>query len=90
MLRYISLYTLCDLMFIVFLISWFITRHVLAIIIIKSTVMDSVHLVPEMWAPERGSYFSPLVHKALSVWLVSLEVSRLYSFGCCILTVVRR
>ena len=58
MLRYIALYTLCDVVFTVFLVSWFITRHVLFIIVIKSTLVDSVHLVSEMWAPERGNYFS--------------------------------
>ena len=75
MLRYIALYTLCDVMFTVFLVSWFITRHVLFIIVIKSTLVDSVHLVSEMWAPERGNYFSSLTHKIYSVLLVSLQVS---------------
>ena len=75
MLRYINLRILCDVTFIVFLISWIITRHVLAVIVIKSLVVDSVHLVPEMWAPERSNYYSPLVHKTLSILLVSIEVS---------------
>ena len=75
MLRYLALYTLCDATFIIFLVSWFITRHVLFIIVIKSTVVDSVRLVSEMWAPERGNYYSPLVHKTLSILLVLLEVS---------------
>ena len=75
MLRYVALYTLCDTMFIIFLVSWFITRHVLFVIVIKSVAVDSVRLVSEMWAPERGNYYSPLVHKTLSILLVLLQVS---------------
>lgn len=76
MLRYIALYTLCDATFTVFLASWFITRHVLFIIAIKSVLVDSVHLVSEMvWAPERGNYFPPSIHKTFSALLVSLQVS---------------
>ena len=76
-----KLTTLCDVTFVVFLVSWFITRHVLVIFIIKSTMVDSVRLVPEMWAPERGNYFCPLVHIALSVLMLSLEASRVQSFA---------
>ena len=76
-----KLTTLCDVTFVVFLVSWFITRHVLIIFVIKSTMVDSVRLVPEMWAPERGNYFCPLVHIALSVLMLSLEVSRVQSFA---------
>ncbi|KAF8553807.1 longevity assurance proteins LAG1/LAC1 [Imleria badia] len=80
MLRYIALYTLCDVTFIVFLVSWFITRHVLFVIFIKSTLVDSIHLVPEMWAPERGNYASPLLHKVWSILVVLLEVLQVIWF----------
>lgn len=75
MLRYIALYTLCDVTFTVFLLSWFITRHVLFIIVIKTTVVDSVHLVSEMGAPEKGNYYYPFAHKTFSVLLISLQAS---------------
>ncbi|KAF9226491.1 longevity-assurance protein [Gyrodon lividus] len=81
MLRYIAYYTLCDLTFIVFLISWFVTRHVLFVIVIKSFCVDSIHLVSEMWAPERGNYISDLTHKAFSVLLVSLQILQIIWFG---------
>ncbi|KAF8556059.1 longevity-assurance protein [Imleria badia] len=81
MLRYINLRTLCDVTFVVFVVSWFITRHVLAIIIIKSALVDSVRLVPEMWAPEKGNYFSPFVIKTLNVFAISLEVLQVIWFG---------
>lgn len=75
MLRYLALYTLCDATFTVFLVSWFITRHVLFIIVIKSVCVDSVHLVSEMGAPEKGNYFFPFTHQAFSALLVALQVS---------------
>lgn len=81
MFRYLALYTLCDATFTLFLVSWFITRHVLFVIVIKSTWMDSLGLVPEIWVPERGSYLSPLTQKIFSALLVSLQVSRLHPFA---------
>ena len=45
MLRYLAPYTLCDATLVVFLVSWFVGQHVLFIIVIKSTVVDSVRLV---------------------------------------------
>ncbi|KAF8138540.1 TLC domain-containing protein [Boletus edulis] len=81
MLRYIALYTLCDAMFTAFLVCWFITRHVLFIIVIKSVWVDSPRLVREMWAPERGSYLSPLAHKTFIALLVSLQVLQIVWFG---------
>lgn len=74
MLRYVALYTLCDLTFVVLLVSWFITRHVLFIIVIKSAWVDPLRLFSEMWAPERGNYASPFTHKTFCVLLVSLQV----------------
>ncbi|KAH0839994.1 longevity assurance proteins LAG1/LAC1 [Lanmaoa asiatica] len=81
MLRYIALYTLCDVTFTVFMVSWFITRHVLFVIAIKCVVVDSVQLVSEMWAPERGNYFSPFIHKTFSVLLIALQVLQVIWFG---------
>ncbi|KAF8556060.1 longevity assurance proteins LAG1/LAC1 [Imleria badia] len=79
-LRYLALYTLCDVLFVVLLVSWFITRHVLFIIVIKSASVDSLHLVSEMWAPERGNYFSPFMHKTFSILLVLVEVLQVIWF----------
>ena len=89
MLRYLALYALCDVTFSVLLVSWFITRHVLFIIVIKSAWVDSLRLFPELWAPERGNYISPLTHKIFSFLLVSLLVGWVYSSGCYVLTVVQ-
>ncbi|KIM68584.1 hypothetical protein SCLCIDRAFT_1208778 [Scleroderma citrinum Foug A] len=81
MLRYIGLYTLCDITFTWFLISWFVTRHVLFVIVIKSTWFDSVRLVPEIaWAPERGIYFSDFSRKAFIGLLVALQIIQIIWF----------
>ncbi|KAF9247249.1 TLC domain-containing protein [Melanogaster broomeanus] len=81
MLRYIGFYTLCDATFIVFLISWFVTRHIFVIIAIKSVYVDSVRLVSEMWAPERGNYLSGPIHKGFSLLLVTLQILQIIWFG---------
>ncbi|KIJ69998.1 hypothetical protein HYDPIDRAFT_104672 [Hydnomerulius pinastri MD-312] len=81
MLRYIGLYTLCDVTFTIFLLSWFITRHVLFVIVIKSTWFDSVRVVPELWAPERGNYLSEFTTKSFAVLLISLQIIQVIWFG---------
>ncbi|KAH7887794.1 TLC domain-containing protein [Phlebopus sp. FC_14] len=74
MLRYIALYSLCDVTFTIFLLSWFVTRHVLFIIVILSAWVDPIQLINEQWAPERGNYFSELTHNAFVSLLVSLQI----------------
>ncbi|KAL4081824.1 TLC domain-containing protein [Scleroderma yunnanense] len=81
MLRYTGLYTLCDITFTWFLLLWFITRHVLFLIVIKSAWFDSVRLLREIaWAPERGIYFSDLSHKAFVGLLVTLQIIQIIWF----------
>jgi len=81
MWRYIGLYTLCDATFTIFLVSWFITRHVLFIIAIKCVWVDALQLIPEPWAPEKGSYLGPTAHKMFCVLLVSLQIIQIIWFG---------
>ncbi|KAI6035332.1 TLC domain-containing protein [Pisolithus orientalis] len=81
MFRYIGLYTLCDITFGSFLVSWLITRHVLFVIAIKSAWFDSVRLVPEnSWAPERGAYFSEITNNTFVSLLVFLEILQVVWF----------
>jgi len=59
MLRYIDLPTLCDVTFTWFLVSWFVTRHVLFVfVVIRSTYTDCRRLIPFEWAPERNLFLS--------------------------------
>jgi acyl-CoA-dependent ceramide synthase len=80
MLRYIGLYTYCDVTFIVFLVAWFITRHVLFIIAIKSICVDTVRLAWDLWAPDTGNYLFGPIHKGLSVLLVALQIIHIIWF----------
>jgi len=69
MLRYIDLTTLCDITFTWFLVSWFVTRHVLfVLVVIRSTYVDFPRFIPFIWAPERD-YYSPKI-----MWIIYLAL----------------
>ncbi len=74
MLRYLSFKTLCDLTFVCFMISWFITRHVLFIIAINSTYVDIPKYVPAVYDPANGYYMTKGVWIAFLSMLIALEV----------------
>jgi hypothetical protein len=77
MFRYLSLSNLCDITFTWFLLSWFLTRHVLFNIVIWSVYYDAPRLIPFAWDPERGQFLSKGSHAAFLSSLVALQVSRL-------------
>ncbi|KAJ7638765.1 TLC domain-containing protein [Roridomyces roridus] len=59
MTRYINLPPIVsDSVFAIFIVSWFITRHVLFMIVIVSTYTDLPRLVPLEWAPHLGRFLS--------------------------------
>ncbi|OXG32937.1 acyl-CoA-dependent ceramide synthase [Cryptococcus neoformans Ze90-1] len=62
MFRYLSLSTLCDLTFVVFLISWFITREAGLFLVIRSTYVDAPKFIPFEWAPEQGRFLTYRVY----------------------------
>lgn len=74
MFRYLALPNLCDATFTWFLLSWFVTRHVLFIFVIKSAYLDAPRLVPFEWAPERGHYLTHESYIGFIASLVSLQV----------------
>lgn len=74
MLRYLAFRKLCDATFVWFLLSWFVTRHVLFNIVIVSMYTDLRQLVPLEWAPERGHYISSGMWTAYFSMLVALQV----------------
>jgi len=75
MLRYIGLYTLCDITFTWFLISWFVARHVLFIIVILSAWFDGPRLITVLWVPELGHYYSTFTYDIFVYLLIVLQVS---------------
>jgi very-long-chain ceramide synthase len=77
MFRYFSFSTLCDVTFTWFLLSWFLTRHVLFNIVIWSTYYDAPKFIPLIWDPERGLFFSKGPYIAFISSLVALQVSSL-------------
>ena len=57
MLRYINISQLAtDITFGWFLVSWFVTRHVLFIYAIMSTLKDCPKMIPFAYSPEEGRY----------------------------------
>jgi acyl-CoA-dependent ceramide synthase len=75
MFRYLALSKLCDATFVWFLLSWFVTRHVFFIIVIKSVYTDWRKVPTFQWAPERGFYFTTNVWIAFLASLMALQVS---------------
>lgn len=81
MLRYIDLSTLCDMIFTWFLVSWFVTRHVLYVfVVIRSTYSDPRRLLQYEWAPERNIYFTKTAWTVFFSLLCALQVIQVVWF----------
>jgi very-long-chain ceramide synthase len=61
-------------MFATFLVSWFITRHVLFNLVIWSTIHDLPVIVGFNWVPEEGRYLTMGSHLMFCIFLVALQV----------------
>jgi len=70
-----------DMMFGVFMVSWFITRHVLFLITIKSTLLDMPALLRFDWKPENGYYITKGSHTMFILCLLALEVLQIIWFS---------
>ena len=79
MLRYIDSSTLCDITFTFFLVSWFVTRHVLYIFVIVSTYYDCPRFIPFGWTPERDRYLSKFAWIMFVTLLCALQVNFLFN-----------
>lgn len=75
MFRYLALSKLCDATFVWFLLSWFVTRHVLFILVIKSIITDIPKLLTIEWVPERGCYLSRGILNGFIAMLSTLQVT---------------
>jgi acyl-CoA-dependent ceramide synthase len=81
MFRYIQITQLAtDTTFGVFLVSWFITRHILFLIVIKSTMFDAPKFIPFEWSVEKGRYLAWPAYLAFCAMLLALQVSPLFVF----------
>jgi TLC domain len=75
MLRYLSYQTACDVVFVWWMLSWLITRHVLFCKVIASAYWDVPNQLEFGWWPERGYWLTKEVHKIFVSLLVVLEVT---------------
>ena len=82
MLRYLQYQTTCDIAFVWWMLSWFVTRHVLFCKVIASTYWDLPIQIELGWWPERGHWITREVHIVFVSLLVILEVSTV-SGACC-------
>ncbi|KAH8118289.1 longevity assurance proteins LAG1/LAC1 [Phellopilus nigrolimitatus] len=81
MFRYLTIPTLCDATFTWFLVSWFITRHVLFIYVIKSTYSDAPKLMTLDWAPEHGHFVTYEALMGFVILLIFLQFIQIIWFG---------
>lgn len=61
-------------MFALFLVTWFITRHIFSVLITYSTIIEAPKLVDLVWDPSQGKYLSPVSLGVFGALLVSLQV----------------
>lgn len=78
MLRYLGMTTLCDLTFVVFLLSWLITRHVFFILVIKAT-WEGKDIIPRIWDRSRSHYMTEQIYFVFFAMLVSLQVGTTFN-----------
>jgi acyl-CoA-dependent ceramide synthase len=75
MLRYLAFQTACDVTFVCWMLSWFITRHVLFCKVIASTFWDAPVEIEFGWWPERSHWYTKEMHTVFLTLLIILEVS---------------
>jgi hypothetical protein len=85
MCRYVDVSDLvCDSLFGLFLVSWFITRHVLFTLVIISTYTDLPRVAGVEWAPERGRFLSREYWIIFCACLTALQVRMHENLAWCI------
>lgn len=85
MMRYLEISQIaCDVTFAWFLVSWFVTRHVLFIFAIISVIVDFPKIVPLGRSVEDGA--SKSIWFVSCVMLLALQVCRFCMRGCLMLT----
>ncbi|KAJ6583032.1 TLC domain-containing protein [Mycena vulgaris] len=72
--------SVCDALFTFYLVSWFVSRHILFTVVIISTYCDLPRVVPFEWAPHRGRFLSKSAWVAGCTSLTILQVLQLMWF----------
>ncbi|KAK7696028.1 hypothetical protein QCA50_000669 [Cerrena zonata] len=81
MFRYLSMSLACDVMSACFMLSWFVTRHALFLLVIKSTYFDALRIIPEAWDPTTGHYITKEVILGFNIMLIALQILQLMWFS---------
>ncbi|KAI0677068.1 longevity assurance proteins LAG1/LAC1 [Trametes maxima] len=79
MFRYLGMSTICDATFVLFLVSWLITRHALFLLTIKAT-WEAWYTVPRIWDPSRGHFMTKEIYFGFFAMLVVLQIIQLVWF----------
>ncbi|KAI0722214.1 longevity assurance proteins LAG1/LAC1 [Cerioporus squamosus] len=79
MFRYLGMTTICDATFVVFLLSWLITRHFLFVLVIKAT-WEGQYTIPHIWDPSRGFFMTNEIYLSFFAMLVALQIIQLIWF----------
>jgi len=74
MLRYMEQPRSCDIAFVIFLVSWLLTRHVGFLLVLKSTWYRFPALVPSMLDGTKDAIFGPIHYYAFNFSLAALQV----------------
>lgn len=65
----------CDCVFGVFMLSWFITRHILFVIVTWSTIFDGPKYIKfQKWNWEEGFYVTEPIYRGFWIMLLFLQV----------------
>lgn len=74
MFRYLSLPTLTDTTFVLFLIAWFFTRQIGCFLVFLSVTFRTLQIVPHGWVPEEGNYVTTRGIRMFSILLGGLQI----------------
>lgn len=82
MLRYLEVrQVVCDTLFAWFMLSWFVTRHVLFNFVIRSSLYDLPRLVTYQWDPPSGHFMTSGGYVMFNVCLCTLQILQILWFA---------
>jgi len=84
MSKYLNIPLAPDILFVIFLVSWFITRQVLLLKIILSVTFDAPRMLDLIWDPSQKRYFNyeAYLFFTISLWLLYGMLCVWFWMGC--------
>lgn len=89
LLRYMQFRQACDAAFVVFLITWVITRQVGLFLVIRSVYVEVPKFIEFKWAPEENHYLTPAIYYGFVAMLTILLVLCTVWFYMAVMVAVR-